>query len=110
MSELRKQFERLIEFAKQNEFYKPFSQVYLVEDNKKYIYRETEIRKISRKGIFTIDSYENRFEELLKQKHSWINMNFTGMIGNDLIVFIEMPKHKNNAKYTSVNLSGPTKK
>lgn len=111
MSELKKHFERLIDFAKDSNFYKPFSQVYFVEE--RFVRRFLDSDKsdeISTQNMFSFENYEKRFSELLHQGHSWINMNFAGMVNNTLLVIIELPNYENNIEYTAVNLSEPFKK
>jgi len=104
MSELKKHFERLMDFAKQNNFHKPFLQVYFVED--KNVRRLPEKPdKLSRQNIFALKDYENRFNEILEQGHSWINLHFAGMVNDSLLILIELPNYKNNAAITTVNLS-----
>lgn len=109
MSELKKHFERLMEFAKQGNFHKPFSQAYFVED--KNICRFSEkTDEILRQDIITLENYENRFNEIIKQGHSWINLNFTGMLEDDLLIVVGLPSYENKANLTSINLSLPEKR
>jgi hypothetical protein len=113
MSELKKHFERLMEFAKQFNFHQPFSQVYFAES--KFVRRffdSESIDEISRQEIFTFEAYENRFDEIMHQGHSWINLSFEGMLDGNLLVFIELPNYKNSVPFesVSVHLCLPTKK
>jgi hypothetical protein len=65
-----------MEFAKQNHFHKPFSEVYFVEDNT--IQRFPDLDKpgeISRQSIFDFDNYEKRFDEILNQGHCTVLQN-----------------------------------
>lgn len=104
MSELRKQFERLMEFAKKSNFQQPFSQVYFAESN--HVCRFSEKPdELSRKNLFIFEDYENQFAKILKQGHSWINLNFAGMLNDALLVLIELPNYENNVDITTVNLS-----
>lgn len=106
MSELKDHFERLMNFAKQSNFHKPFSEVCFVE-SKSIQYYSNQLNKISRQEIFSFENYENRFNEALNQGHSWINMNLAGVLNDFLLVIIEVPNYKNNSEFTEVNLSLP---
>ena len=111
MSDLKENFERLMDFAKQNNFRKPFSKVYFVEDKSVQPASEADdVKETSRQEIFSFENYENRFDEILKQGYSWINMNFAGMLDDDLLVVIELPNYENSNELTSLNLSLPAKK
>jgi hypothetical protein len=95
-------------FARQHNFHKPFSEVYFAED--KSIRRSPEpdeINEISRQNIFNLAGYEIRFNEVLNRGHSWINMNFAGMLNDSLLIIIEAPDYENKAEFTEVNLSLP---
>ena len=112
MSELRKHFERLMEFAKQNNFRQPFSQVYFAEEKSIRRFFDSESAdEISQQDIFTFEGYENRFSEILNQGHSWINLNFAGRLDDNLLLIVELPNYKNSVpfEWVSVNLSLPTK-
>jgi len=111
VSELKKHFERLMEFAKQSNFRQPFSQVYFVEDKAIQRFFDYESAdEISRENIFTFETYENRFNEIPNQGYSWINLNFAGMLDDNLLVIVEFPSSENNAEFTAVNLSLPEKR
>ncbi len=111
MSKLKENFERLMNFAAQSGFHKPFSQVYLVEQKSILrFYDSDQIVEISRQDIFTSEKYETRFDEILTQGHSWVNMNFAGILNNNLLVVIETPNYENNCEFTSVNFSGISNK
>ncbi len=67
MSELNENFERLMEFVKQHNFHKPFSQVYFVEDKSiRRFLNPDKSAEISHQDIFVFENYENRFDEILK--------------------------------------------
>jgi hypothetical protein len=111
MSDLERHFIRLMNFARQHNFHKPFSEVYFAED--KSIQRSSrtdEINEISQQNIFNLANYEIRFNEVLNQRHSWININFAGMLNDSLLIIIEVPNYENNAEFTEVNLSLPDRK
>jgi hypothetical protein len=110
MSELKKHLERLLEFAKQGNFRKPFSRVYFAED--KNIRRFSgKPDEISRPDIFTFEIFEDRFNEILAQGHSWVNLSFAGMLADSLLIIIETPNYENSVPFgsVSVNLSLPAK-
>ena len=98
-------------FAKQSNFRQPFSQVYFAEENSIRRFFDSESAdEISRENIFTFEDYENRFNEILHQGHSWINLNLAGMLDDNLLVMAEFSSSENNAEFTVVNLSLPEKK
>lgn len=100
-----------MEFAKQSNFRQPFSQVYFVEDKAiQRFFDSNKPNEISRENIFTFEDYENRFNEILNQGYSWINLNFAGMLDDNLLVMAEFPSSKNNVEFTAVNLSLPEKR
>lgn len=110
MSELKKYFERLMDFARQSNFNQPFSQVYFVEDKAiQHSFDSNKSSEIFRENIFTFENYENRLNQILNQGHSWVNFNFAGMLDDSLLIIIELPNYKNNVPFesVSVNLSLP---
>lgn len=109
MSELKRHFERLMDFAKNSNFHQPFSQVYFAESRcvQSFAGKPDEL---SRQNIFTFEVYENRFADILKQGHSWINLSLAGILNDDLLVLVELPNYKNNADTTTVNLALPDKR
>jgi hypothetical protein len=113
MSELRKHFERLMAFAKQSDFRKPFSQVYFVENRKINHSNNSEIAdEISRRDIISFEDYEDRFNEILNQGHSWVNLSFAGTMDDALLIVVELPNYKNTVlfEWVSVNPSLPEKR
>jgi hypothetical protein len=111
MSNLKRQFIGLMNFARQHNFHKPFSEVYFVEDKSiQHSLKPYEINEISQQNVFSLANYETRFNEVLNQGHSWININFAGMLNDSLLIIIEVPNYENNAEFTEVNLSLPDRK
>jgi hypothetical protein len=113
MSELKKHFKRLMGFARRNNFGKPFSNVYFVEGKSiRYSLKFNETDEIFRRDFFSFEHYENRFDEILNQGHSWVNMNFAGVLEGNLLIVIETPNYKNNTprEFVSVNLSLPKRR
>jgi hypothetical protein len=109
MSELKRHFEGLMNFAKNSNFRQPFSQVYFAES--KFIERFSDKPdELSRQNIFTIEIYEDRFDEILKQDYSRVNLSSAGMFDNNLLIVIELPRSKTDVKITAVNLSLPEKR
>jgi len=100
-----------MEFAKQGDFHQPFSQIYFAEDRKIHRFFDPEkIDEISRADIFAFDTYEARFNEILGQGYSWVNLNFAGMLENDLLIIVELPSNRKETEITAVNLSLPGKR
>ena len=55
------------------------------------------------------EHYSERFNQLLERGYSWLNMNAAGILGDALIVVVELPRDTSNVSgKTSVNFSGPT--
>jgi hypothetical protein len=101
----------LIKFAKQHNFNESFSQICFVESNKIHDVSSLNLHWISRRFIFDFDSYETRFDELLNEGYSWINMNLAGILEDSLFIIIEPPNYKNNIpiEFVAVNFSLPAK-
>lgn len=99
-------FNDLMSFFKQPENLS-WSDVLVVEESSVI---PGEIELIPRHALTPSNQYEERFNELLDQGHSWINMNIFGILDNTLIIQIEYPHYKNNASRNkmSVNYSGPS--
>ncbi len=55
------------------------------------------------------EKYAPRFDWLLDQGHSWINLSAAGIFGDTLLVIVELPTYKNTVprNLVSVNFSGP---
>ena len=97
-----------MEFA--NHFHQPYSRIYFAEGKSvRYFPDPDKPAEISRQDVFTFEEYENRFNEILNQGHSWINLSFEGMLDDTLLIIIERPRYKNNIppERVSVNLSLP---
>jgi hypothetical protein len=69
-----------------------------------------EVQLIPGSALIQFSRYKERFNELLGQGHSWINMNILGILDNTLIIQIEYPHYKNNVpgNKLSVHYSGPS--
>jgi hypothetical protein len=104
MSELKRHFERLLEFAKRQNFQRPFSQVYFTEAEniRRFSDRPDEIL---RPDIFTFENFEDRFNEILNQGHSWVHLDFAGMSENSLLIIIELPNSENSVPFESVSVN-----
>lgn len=71
---------------------------------------EHDKRKIIDKSkIIDRYSYADRFDELLGAGYSWLNLSIIGILNEELIVGIEIPRESSGvpAGKTSVNMSGP---
>jgi len=102
-----------MDFARQRNFRQPFSKVYFTDEKSiQHFFDSDRLNKIPRHVIFNFENYESRFEEILSQGYSWLNINFVGMIENSLFIFIETPNNESNIlqKSASVNVSLPVKK
>lgn len=112
MSNLRENFDTLIEFAGKNNFSESFSQVYFVEEKSMEFVLKSRIHKIPRESIFTFESYKTRFDALFDEGHSWINMYLAGIVENALLVIIEVPHYADKIprEFVSVKFSLPEKR
>jgi hypothetical protein len=112
MEGLRENFETLLRFAKEHNFSQPFSQVYFVEQREIEFFSNSKSHKIPRKSLSTFESYENRFDELFNQGHSWINMYLAGVLNDFLLVIIETPDYENCVprEFVSIKFSLPEKR
>jgi len=67
--------------------------------------------RVSREQLQRPEHYETRFDELLKEGFSWINLSCYGVYDNCVVVAVEVPYREDGALHpgcvTSVNLSGP---
>lgn len=100
-----------MEFAKQSNFRQPFSQIYFAECRSIRRFPDFESAdEILRQDIFTFEDYENRFNEILYQGYSWVNLNFAGILDDALLIVIELPNRETNIEVTAVNLSLPEKR
>jgi hypothetical protein len=83
-----------------------WSQVRVAEDTT--IRRQGRDCYIAQSSLFTPEDYAPRFDALLSQGYSWLNMNWAGIVGDTLIIVIELPVAISGiAGKTSVNFSGP---
>lgn len=59
--------------------------------------------------LYTIAEYSPRFDYLLSQGYSWINLQLAGIVGETLLVAIETPSYKIGwgKENVAVNYSGP---
>jgi hypothetical protein len=65
--------------------------------------------EIPQRAMKTAESYAPRFERLLAAGYAWINLSALGVLGEHLLVCVELPREPVGilAGRTSVNLSGP---
>jgi hypothetical protein len=105
MNDLEKHLKQLAEFMK--EWDAPtWSLVLFIEDDSiahgipSYIPSE---------ALISMEDYAPRFDAHLDAGHSWINVQAAGILGDTLLVLIQLPRHKNNVPRdkVSVNFSGP---
>jgi hypothetical protein len=88
-----------------------WSEVLLVEVSDKTRFDRTPANQerihVPRAELHTLESYQTRFDHLLDQGYSWINLSGFGLLGTTLVILVEIPRESASAKRTSVNLSGP---
>ena len=106
MNDLESHLNRLIAFTAQGGVPPSWSGVLFVEDAS--IARGMP-SLIPRDSLIPLADYAARFTAHLDAGHSWINMNAAGILGDALIVIIELPGYKNDVPRgaVSVNVSGP---
>lgn len=103
---LYKHLNRLIEILKKYEGCPKWEGILLVEDSE---VRHEETKYIPRNAIKTPEEFSQRFEEILGKGYDWINLVANGVLGNNLLVSIELPSRTIGASIdeVTVNLSGP---
>ena len=111
MSSLSTALERTMRFAVASGLDVPFTQVQLIEVS--HLARDSRGRcRVRRKDLRTPSEYEARFDELLCFGFPWINLWACGVLGDSLIVAVELPRTRPEqpCPVTSVNHSGPTER
>ena len=65
---------------------------------------------IQRSALSTSKEYAARFDEHLAKGYSWINLNAAGILGDTLLVVVELPSYVSGIPKdkVAVNLSGAT--
>ena len=64
---------------------------------------------IPQSAIHSIIEYGARFDSLLAKGHAWLNLSAVGVLAEELVVCVEVPRDAVGAYgRTSVNLSGPS--
>lgn len=105
MNDLEKHFQRLTTYMEQSGAPASWSRVLFIEAAS-IVRGRTSL--VPRKALIPMEDYAARFDSHLDAGHQWINMNAAGILGNALLVVIELPGYKSNAPRdkVSVNLSG----
>jgi hypothetical protein len=63
---------------------------------------------IARNAMHSVTDYEARFESLLATGYAWLNLSALGVLDDELLVCVELPRDSVGAYgRTSVNFSGP---
>jgi hypothetical protein len=58
--------------------------------------------------VYSVDEYRPRFSELLARGWPWVNVHAAGLLGDDLLVSIDVPTYDpTESRVTAVNISGP---
>jgi hypothetical protein len=111
MSSLSTALERAMRFAVVSGLDVPFTQVRLIEVNHGACDSRGRCR-VRRKNLRSPSEYEDRFDELLSMGFPWINLWACGVLGDSLIVAVELPRTRPDepCPTTSVNHSGPTER
>jgi hypothetical protein len=107
MNDLQQHLDRLFSFVRQSTQPLSWTRVLIVEDT---AITHGEFLFIPRSALTTVEAYTTQFEAHLNAGHSWINMNAAGVVGDTLLVIIELPQYTNTVpkERVSVNLSGPS--
>jgi hypothetical protein len=71
-----------------------------------YLDREKKQRVLQHK-TYSLNDFSERFEKLMSDGYSWINLCGLGLLENTLVVGIELPSTAVGSHFTSVNLAGP---
>jgi hypothetical protein len=111
MSALSSALERAMRFAVASGLDAPFTQVRMIEVN--HLARDSRGRcRVRRKDLRAPGEYEARFDELLSLGFPWINLWVCGVLGDSVIVAVELPRTRPEqpCPVTSVDHSGPTER
>jgi hypothetical protein len=105
MDDLEKHFNRLVSFMERWGAPPSWSHVLFVE--------EASITRgmpslIPRNALIPMADYAARFDSHLGAGHAWVNMNAAGVLGDALLVVVELPGYENDVPRdkVSVNFSG----
>ena len=83
-----------------------WSSVLVVED----LYLDQNIKqRVLKHKTFSLADFSERFEKLMSNGYSWLNLCGLGLLQETLIVGIEKPNSAAGSHFTSVNLAGPMK-
>jgi hypothetical protein len=65
---------------------------------------------VRRMALTPMDEYRERFESLLDQDYSWINLNAAGIFDGNLLVVVELPNYMSGTPRNKVPVvpSGPS--
>ncbi len=103
MDLLDEHFERLKQFLKERGV-PEWGDVLFVED----LFIDAGSKQIIMKSRFqNLNDFKTRFQTLFSKGYSWLNLSGLGLIGNTLVVAVEMPNKAYPEAVTSINLSGP---
>ena len=111
MSALSTALERAMRFAVASGLDVPFTQVRLIEGS--HLAPDSRGRcRVRRNELRAPSEYDARFDELLSLGYPWINLWACGVLGDSLIVAVELPRVRPEqpCPVTSVNHSGPTER
>jgi hypothetical protein len=64
-------------------------------------------KSLNQSEFTSLTEFSDRFNELLKEGHNWLNLGALGILNGALIVSVEKPKFNAGSATTSVNQSGP---
>lgn len=111
MSALSTALERAIQLARSSGLDAPFTRVQLIEVNHLALDSLGRCR-VRRNDLREASMYEARFEELLAVGFPWVNLWACGVLGDSLIVAVELPRMRPEqpCPVTSVSHSGPTER
>jgi len=114
MIKVHEYIKDLIGYLKRDSNILPWSEIVIFEtesDGVQYQPKDDGIYAwfISPSSFFTPDEYLERFDDLLHEGYSWINMSGYGVLNSTLIIAIELPREIVGVPYgkTSINFSGP---
>src|SRR5438874_12892333 len=93
MNDLEKHFNRLVSFMKEWNAPSSWSRVLFVEDDS---VTHGIPSYVPRGALVSFEDYEPKFDAHLNEGHSWINMQAVGILGDTLLVLIQLPRYKNS--------------
>lgn len=116
MTEIEAHFSSLTRFIREQCGAPEWGKVFFLESSDVKYEASNEVwggyMRVPRMALRPMHEYHERFDSLLNQGYSWINLNAAGIFDGNLLVIVEIPNYKSGTprNKVAVNLSGPSLK